>query len=340
MAADQLKTPVTVRTPAFAFVLTDTIPATPASNPLLPQHRVFLTHNPVSPNTGHLRHCPSKSYKIRPATIMNPYSPTNSNAASATFTKPLPAWLRNAGLFWLAATLVVLFIGIRQALFIVPPDAELGDVQRIFYYHLPFAILGMVFPYVNLVASLAYLYLRNRDPFKALTADALALASAQTTVLYTSLGLMTGMLYAKPVWGIWWTWDARLTTYFILWLLYVSYLLTRKLAPPEQIAPLSSVLAIFAAVDIPIVYMSIRWWRTQHPAPVFGSNDPNHKVDPALYPAVAWNIAGWLMWGIFILTLRFLIERRRQHAEQENALRAIEASLEDHHHQANSEDAQ
>jgi heme exporter protein C len=86
--------------------------------------------------------------------------------------------------------------------------------------------------------------------------------------------------------------------------------------------------------------MSIRWWRTQHPAPVFGSNDPNHKVDPSLYPAVAWNIAGWLMWGIFILTLRFLIERRRQHAEQENALRAIEASLEDHHHQANSEDSQ
>ena len=87
----------------------------------------------------------------------------------------------------------------------------------------------MVFPYVNLVASLAYLYLRNRDPFTALTADALALASAQTTVLYTSLGLMTGMLYAKPVWGIWWTLGrACLTTYFILWLLYVSYLLTTQ----------------------------------------------------------------------------------------------------------------
>ncbi len=126
-----------------------------------------------------------------------------------------------------------------------------------------------------------------------------------------------------------WTWDARLTTAFILWLLYVSYLLTRKLAAPEQIAPLSAVLAIFAAVDIPIVYMSIRWWRTQHPAPVFASSDPNAKIDPSLYSAVLWNMAGWFMWGILIMAFRFVIERRSQIAKQEQALRTIEASLED-----------
>jgi heme exporter protein C len=241
-----------------------------------------------------------------------------------------PAWLRNTAILWFIATVAVLIVGFRQALFIAPADAELGNIQRIFYYHLPFAVLGMVFPYVNLVASLAYLYLRNRNPLSALTADALALASAQVTVLYVTLGLISGMLYGRPVWGIWWTWDARLTTYFILWLLYISYLLTRKLAPTEQIAPLSAVLAIFAAVDIPIVFMSIRWWRTQHPAPVFGGGKDS-GLDPSMYPAVLWNMAGWLMWGVFVMCFRFVIERRNQLAEQEHALRAIEASL-DHHH--------
>jgi heme exporter protein C len=254
-------------------------------------------------------------------------------------TNTAPAWLRATGALWLAATITILVLGFRQAIFIAPADSDLGDVQRIFYYHVSFAILGMVFPYVNLVASLAYLYLRDRNPLSALTADALAVASAQITVLYTSLGLVTGMLYAKPVWGIWWTWDARLTTYFILWLLYVSYLLTRRLAPTGQIGTLSAVLAIFAAIDIPIVYMSIRWWRTQHPAPIFDGGK-NSGLDASMWPPFLLNVIGWLMWGIFILTFRFLIERRRQITEQENALRAIEASLEDSHHQANSEDSQ
>ena len=248
-------------------------------------------------------------------------------AARRIPTIPTPAWLRNTAVLWFLATLAVLVVGFRQALFIAPPDAELGDVQRIFYYHLPFAILGLVFPYVNLAASLGFLYLRNRNPLSALTADAMALASAQVTVLYVSLMLVTGMLYGRPVWGIWWTWDARLTTAFILWLLYVSYLLTRKLAPAGQVAPLSAVLAIFAAVDVPIVFMSIRWWRTQHPAPIFAGGEKS-GLDRSMYPAVLWNLAGWAMWGIFIMAFRFVIERRSQLAEQEYALRSLEASLE------------
>ena len=248
---------------------------------------------------------------------MNPLFPTSPRAGI----------FRNIAIVWFIATVAVLIVGFRQALFIAPPDAELGDVQRIFYYHLPFAILGLVFPYVNLAASLAYLYLRNRNPLSAFTADALALASAQVTVLYVSLMLVTGMFYARPVWGIWWTWDARLTSAFILWLLYVSYLLTRKMAPAGQIGTLSAVLAIFAAVDVPIVYMSIRWWRTQHPAPIFAGGE-NSGLDPSMYPAVLWNLAGWFMFGVFVMLFRFAIERRRQLNEQELALRAIEASLE------------
>ena len=233
--------------------------------------------------------------------------------------------LRTTALLWFAASVVVLVIGFRQAIFLAPTEATMGNLQRIFYYHLAHAILSLVFPYVNLVASLAYLYWRHRDPLKALSADALAVASAEVTVLYASICLASGMLWAKPAWGIWWTWDARLTTELLLWLIYVSYLLLRRFSPTGQVGVLSAVLAIFAGIDVPIVFMSIRWWRTQHPAPVFGGDG---SIDPAMIPAVLWNLAGWAMFGIFLIGFRFALERRRQLAEQDAALLAIEASLE------------
>ncbi len=234
--------------------------------------------------------------------------------------------VRNVAWLWFIATVAVLIVGFRQAIFLVPMEETMGNLQRIYYYHLPHAILGLIFPYVNVVASLAFLYWRRRDPLKALTADALAVASAEVTVLFVSIGLFSGMLWAKPAWGIWWAWDARLTTFLLLWLLYVSYLLVRRFSPAGQTGTLSAVLSVFAAIDVPIVYMSIQWWRTQHPAPVFGPNGGG--VDARLLPAVFWNIAGWAMWGIFVMLFRFALERRRQLDEQDAALQAIEASLE------------
>src|SRR5580693_6644470 len=188
-------------------------------------------------------------------------------------------------------------------------------------------MLSLLFPYVNLVASLFYLYWRTRDPLKALTADAVAISSAEVAVVYATICLWTGMLWGKAAWGIWWTWDARLTSMLLLWLLYVSYLMLRKLSSTGQTQTLAAVLSVFAASDVPIVYMSIRWWRTQHPAPVFGGG-PNSGMDKSMLPAFFWNLAGWAIWGIFILLFRFALERRRQLAEQEAALQAIEASLE------------
>jgi heme exporter protein C len=233
--------------------------------------------------------------------------------------------LRTIGWLWFAATIAVLVVGFRQAIFLVPTEATMGHVQRIFYYHLPHAILGLVFPYINFLASLAFLFWRRRDPLKALSADALAVASAEVTVLYVGICLATGMLWGKPAWGIWWAWDARLTSELLLWLLYVSYLLVRRFSMAGQTSVLAAVLSVFAAIDVPIVFMSIRWWRTQHPAPVFGDGG---SLDPSFYPAVLWNLAGWTMWGVLILLFRFALERRRQLCEQEEALRAIEASLE------------
>jgi heme exporter protein C len=234
--------------------------------------------------------------------------------------------LRNVAWLWLAATVAVLVIGFRQAIFLAPAEATMGDLQRIFYYHVTHATLGLVFPYINFAASIAFLYWRHRDPLKALTADALAVAAAEITILYVGITLATGMLWGKPAWGIWWTWDARLTSELILWLLYISYMLLRRLSPTGQTPTLAAILSIFAAIDVPIDFMSIEWWRTQHPAPVFGPNGGG--LDSQMWPAVLWNLAGWTMWGIFLLGFRFAIERRRQLAEQEAALMALEASLE------------
>ncbi len=208
-----------------------------------------------------------------------------------------------------------------------PTEATMGNLQRIFYYHLPQVILSFVFPYLNLGASLLYLFWRGRDRGRALAADAFAEASAEVTVLYASVGLATGMLWGRAAWGIWWTWDARLTTYLLLWLLYVSYLLLRQFSASGQAAMVSAVLAVFAAVDIPICYMSIRWWRTQHPAPVFGGG-ADSGIDPGMYPAVWWNLAGWAMWGAFVLGLRYVIERRRQRQSEDDALGFLSAAPE------------
>ena len=231
------------------------------------------------------------------------------------------------GLVWLSLTLLVVAYATRLGLFIAPVDALQGNVFRIFFYHVPTSMLSLVFPYINLAASIAYLYWRRRDPLKALTADAWAISSAEVTVVYASICLLTGMIWGKAVWGIWWTWDARLTSMLLLWLIYVSYLMLRKLSSTGQTQTLAAVLSIFAAIDVPIVYMAIRLWPTQHPSPVF-FGDGDSGLDKSMYPAWLWNILGWAMWGTFLMGFRFALERRRQIAEQDAALQAIEDSLE------------
>lgn len=219
------------------------------------------------------------------------------------------------GGLWVAATLAVLFYGFRWAMFISPADAEQGPVGRIFFYHVPHAMLSLVFPYVNLFASLAYLYFRRRNTAAAQRADAWAVAAAEVAIVYVSIALVTGSLWGRAAWGIWWTWDARLTSMLLLWLLYVAYLMVRRLSATGQTSTVSAVLSVFAAINVPIIYMSIRWWRTQHPAPVF-FGAPGSGMDPSMKPAFYWNILAWFMWGITILVVRFALERRRQRSEQ------------------------
>ena len=236
--------------------------------------------------------------------------------------------LGSLALAWFLLTLVMIGFATRLALVVAPPDALQGNVGRIFYYHVPDSMLSLVWPYVNLAASIGFLYWRRRDPLKALTADALAIASAEVTLVYASICLATGMLWGRVQWGIWWTWDARLTSMLLLWLLYVSYMMLRKFSATGQTQTLAAVLSIFAAIDVPIVYKSIDWWRTQHPSPVFFSGDPDAGVDKSMMPAFVANIIAWAMWGLLLIAIRYALERRRQARQQDAALKAIEDSLE------------
>ena len=215
---------------------------------------------------------------------------------------------------WLLLTLLVLAQGLRVA-FSVPADAAQGDLSRIFYYHFPAWIGTSVFFALNLAASLAFLFWRHRNAARALHVDALAAASAEMGVVFCTVGLFTGSLWGRAAWGIWWTWDERLTSTLILWLIYLAYLLLRSFAEGASMRTLAAVMAIFGYLDVPLVYMSTRWWRTQHPAPVFAGG-PGTGMDPSMMPAVWWNMAGWLLWGGFVEALRYRSIARQQQAHE------------------------
>ena len=199
--------------------------------------------------------------------------------------------------FFPMITILLMIWGFYQAIYVAPNDAMQGEISRIFYYHVPHAMLCFLFFAVSLVGSIGYLCYRRARPALAQASDALALAGAEVGVVYCTIVLLTGPLWGRRAWGIWWTWDARLTTTLVLWLIYVSYLLLRRFAAGPQMQTLAAVLGIFGALDVPIVYMSNRWWRTQHPAPVFGGGPDSGIKDPAMLAAFGWNVAGVVLLG-------------------------------------------
>jgi len=192
-----------------------------------------------------------------------------------------------------------------SALFVAPDERNMHAAQRIFYFHVPSWIAMFVSFFVAVIGSIAYL--RSRS----LKWDWLAVAGAEVGVVCCTIGLITGPLWGKPAWGIWWTWDARLTTTFILWLLYISYLLLRGMVEDaERRARICAVFGLFAFLDVPLVYVSNCFWRTQHPAPVFFGG-PNAGVDPTMGRVLLLCVIAVLGVMITILLDRYRLERLR-----------------------------
>ena len=225
---------------------------------------------------------------------------------------------------YVLVTLALMGWGYYQAIYVAPNDAMQGEIFRIIYYHVPSWAAAFFAVAISLAGSIAYLAFRRNQPDRAQMADAWAVAGAEVGVVFLSVGLTTGPLWGRRAWGIWWTWDARLTTSLVLWLIYVSYLLLRRFAVGPQMQTLAAVLNIFGALDTPIVYMSNRWWRTQHPAPVFGGAQGS-GMDPSMVGALMWNMLAWFLWGLLILALRYRVERQHQKIAAAEAHAALNA---------------
>lgn len=204
--------------------------------------------------------------------------------------------------------------GLYEAQIGAPTEATMGEVQRIFYYHVPSAWTAFLLFMINCGASIWYLAKRG------LKADALALATAEVGLVFCTVVLITGPIWAKPVWGIWWTWDARLTTTLILWLIYVAYLMLRKFSTGGQTPLVAAVLAVFGFLDVPLVYWSIRIFRTQHPQPVIAGGEGS-GIAPAMLRALMVNWLAFLVFGSVIVWLRYNLERKRQLLNEAFALR-------------------
>ncbi len=221
--------------------------------------------------------------------------------------------------WWAGIALALMLYALYQAWIAAPTEATMGIYQRIFYVHVPAALTGFGAFVVNLAASLWYLVRRNR------AADALAVAAAEVGVTLLAVNLISGPIWAKPIWGIWWTWDARLTLTLVIWIMYVSYLVLRQFTPHSEMQPrLAAAYAMFIFVAVPVDYMAIRWWRTQHPQPVlFGG--PHAGLAPAMLYALCAGFAAFAALAVTLARIRYRQERLRQKIQQRQRERALAA---------------
>ena len=190
---------------------------------------------------------------------------------------------------FLIITALLMLVNMYLIFMWVPTEQNLGISQRIFYIHVPVAWVGMVAIFVVAIGSILHLITRH-DRW-----DAIAYSGAEIGLIFGTLMLVTGALWAKPAWGVWWQWDPKLTTALILWFIYVGYLMVRAYAPSgSQGRRYASVVALIGAIDAPIIYMASVWWRTAHPdlniGPLAESSLDTNMLMVWLYSTVAFTV--------------------------------------------------
>jgi len=215
------------------------------------------------------------------------------------------------GALALAAILAGLYWGLVQA----PPDAYQGNSQRIMYLHIPSILTAYLAFFLVFVGSCLYLWKREKRD------DILAHSAAEVGVLFTALTIIEGSIWGRPTWGVWWTWDARLTLTAILLLIFVGYLMLRALVEEEtRAATAGAVVGIIGFLDIPLIHMSVYWWRTLHQPPSILRPDkaPWENIHPDLLTALAINFVAFLLLFVYLFSLRF---RLGEMSEEINSLR-------------------
>lgn len=218
-----------------------------------------------------------------------------------------------------AAILVALTVWL--GLFVTPPDAEQGNLVRLVYVHPALAWVALYVAFgTAAVCSLLYLWPRTRS----MTFDRLAAASVEVGVVFTILTLITGSIWGRPTWGVWWTWDARLTSTALLAVLFLGYLALRRVpADPHIRARRCAVAALFAAVDVPIVHFSVVWWQTLHQ----GATVLNPNLSPTIHGLMAWTLLlsfiAFTLLFVWMVVTRYRIETLREEGEDVELADAI-----------------
>jgi heme exporter protein C len=216
-----------------------------------------------------------------------------------------------------AAALAALAMSAVLSLVVAPPDAVQGDVQRLMYVHVPAAWLAYLSFLVVFVASIAYLRTGR------IRWDRVGVASAEIGVLFTALAIALGSLWGKPVWGTWWTWDPRLTTTVVLLLIYLGYLAMRRVTDdPRRRARWSAVLGIVGFVDVPIVHLSVVWWRSLHQGPtVLRLGGP--EIHGSMLAALLVGVAAFTLAYAYLMTLRLRVGRLEEGAARDALSRTL-----------------
>lgn len=224
--------------------------------------------------------------------------------------RPRFRWLPWVGGVGFAGVVASQLLGVLTS----PPEIGMGHLQKIMYVHLPAAWTGFIAIFVVLVMSVTYLITRRERH------DLLAASAAEVGTVLIALTLVLGSIWAKPTWGVWWTWDPRLTSTAILLVIFVGYLALRAFTEdPERRARWSAAVGILGALNVPIVYMSVRWWRTIHQV----QSSPE-TVDPAYVLSLRANAIAFLILVIYFIGKRYqaaVLERERERAIEAAALR-------------------
>jgi heme exporter protein C len=214
---------------------------------------------------------------------------------------------------WGILTAISFPVLLAMAFLYAPEDANQGAAQRIFYIHVPSAWIGFLAFFVVFIASIAFLRTGKRKW------DDMAASSAEVGVIFTTGVLITGPLWGRPVWGVYWTWDPRLTSFLMLWLIYLSYIVLRGYVPePIRRAKFSAVLGIVGFLDVPIVYLSARWWRSEHPTQfVVESGD----LPVQMLITLLVGVATFTFFYLYLLSVRRSVARLRARSEEAEVTR-------------------
>lgn len=213
--------------------------------------------------------------------------------------------LRAVDILLLTAALTLMGVGCYWGLWLAPAETYMGDVYRIIYVHVPSAWAAMLAFTVSFAASVVYLYATREK------ADAIAEASAEVGLVFCLLLLTSGAIWGRPTWGVWWTWDPRLTTAAIMFFAYAGYLALRSFVEePEKRATWSAVIGIIIYVDIPIVWFSVKWWKSLHQV-----QSDTGSMSWAIAGPLLICVAGFGLAYLFFLRQRYLLARCRQALE-------------------------